>query len=150
MANPVGKPLTFKTVKAMQDCIDEYFDWCDNRIKNIHTKEGDDVAITHPAPYTMSGLARRLGLSRQALMEYSHRDKYGDAIKAARERIQEDVETRLMETSNQTGAIFNLKNNFGWIDKQQQDLTTNGKDLPTPILGAASGLPAHDSDEEAS
>lgn len=119
--NPVGRPLQYKTVEEMQAAIDEYFDYCDSRIKQIHTKEGTEMAITHPAPYTMSGLARRLGLSRQALAEYSHRAQFGDAIKAARERVQEDIETRLMETSNQTGAIFNLKNNFGWRDKTETE-----------------------------
>lgn len=129
---PVGRPLAYKTVAELQASIDEYFSWCDNRIKQIHTKEGTEIAINHPAPYTMSGLARRLDLSRQALMEYSHRDKFGDAIKAAREKVQEDVETRLMETSNQTGAIFNLKNNFGWKDKSEQDI--NASVQVTPLV----------------
>lgn len=124
--NPVGRPLKYKTVDELEAVIDEYFEFCDSRIKQIHTKEGTDMAITHPAPYTMSGLARRLNLSRQALMEYSHRDEFGDAIKRARDRIQEDVETRLMETSNQTGAIFNLKNNFAWKDKTEVEVEGGG------------------------
>lgn len=37
---------------------------------------------------------------------------------------------------NPTFAIFRLKQPVhGWTDRIQQDLTTNGKDLPTPILG---------------
>jgi hypothetical protein len=44
---------------------------------------------------------------------------------------------------------MNMKNRFGWKDRQ--DVTTNDKDLPTPILGgvAKNGLPTDDSDEEA-
>lgn len=30
---------------------------------------------------------------------------------------------------------MNMKNRFGWRDKQEIDHTTNGKDLPAPILG---------------
>jgi hypothetical protein len=134
-----GRPLQYKTVEELQSAIDDYFDYCDNRIKQIHTKEGETVAITHPAPYTMSGLARRLGLSRQALSEYSHREQFGDAIKAAREKVQEDIETRLMETSNQSGAIFNLKNNFGWKDKTETDITTGGDKLNAALVEFVDG-----------
>lgn len=119
MAEPVGKPLRFKTVEALEAAISEYFDYCDNRIQHVYSPKAEGVIeVIDPAPYTMAGLARRIGLSRQALMEYSHKEKYGDAIKAAREKVHEDVETRLME-KNATGAIFNLKNNFGWKDQTQ-------------------------------
>lgn len=137
-ANPVGKPLRFKTVEELQIAVDDYFNYCDNRVKTVYKSEGGEAyGINSPAPYTMSGLARALGISRQALSEYSHREHYGDTIKAARERVQEDIETRLMETSNQSGAIFNLKNNFGWRDKTEQDLTHSGNvsflnDVPRP------------------
>lgn len=129
MAAPIdpngGRPLTFKTVEELKSVIDEYFDFCDSRIKEIHTKEGDVIAITHPAPYTMSGLARRLDISRDTLVNYSNRELFSDTIKEARDRVQEDIETRLMETSNQSGAIFNLKNNFGWKDKREVEHDVN-------------------------
>lgn len=130
---PAGRPLTFKTVEALQDVIDEYFVWCDERLKKVwFEKTQSEGLIADPAPYTMSGLARRIGLSRQALMEYSHKDLFGDAIKEAREKVHEDVETRLMDGKAQAGAIFNLKNNFGWRDKTEQDLTTDG--LPIQVV----------------
>lgn len=129
----VGKPLKFKTVEELQKVIDEYFIWCDERLKKVwFEKTQSEGMIADPAPYTMSGLARRIGLSRQALMEYSHRDQYGDTIKAAREKVHEDVETRLMDGKAQTGAIFNLKNNFGWKDKTEQDVTSDG--LPIQVV----------------
>ena len=67
----------------------------------------------------MSGLARRLGMSRETLVQYSKKDEFSDAIMCAREKIQEDVETRLMETRNEKGAIFNLGNNFNWKNKSE-------------------------------
>lgn len=125
--NPVGKPRIFKTLQEMEEKISEYFDWCDNRIKSIYNeKQGTDIQFNDPAPYTMSGLARRLGMDRRTLIDYTERDEYLPAIKAARERVHEDVETRLME-KQATGAIFNLKNNFGWKDesKVETDLNIN-------------------------
>jgi hypothetical protein len=133
--NKVGRPLKFKTVEELQEAINDYFDWCYNRTKRIwDDKEQAEKLVSDPAPYTMSGLARRIGLSRQGLIDYENRDAFLDAIKEARERVHEDVETRLMEKAP-TGAIFNLKNNFGW--KDSKELTgKDGKDLfPTPILG---------------
>lgn len=124
---PGGRPLIFKSVEELQEKIDEYFDWCDNRTKSIYIKElGDNMEVSAPAPYTMSGLARRLGIDRDTLLNYSKKEEFFGTIKAARERVQEDVETRLMETSNQSGAIFNLKNNFGWKDKTEVDTNISG------------------------
>lgn len=114
----------YKTPEDMQKVIDEYFDWCDNRTKTIYdNKTAHEIVINFPAPYTMSGLARKLGFSRQALSDYKKKDEFLDTITRARERVEEDIETRLMETRNEKGAMFNLKNNFGWRDKTETELT---------------------------
>lgn len=120
--------LKYKTLKELQTVIDEYFDYCDNRlVQGYDNKTNEQFAYISPAPYTMSGLARRIGLSRQALCEYSHREEYGDAIMRAREKVEEDVENRLMETRNEKGAMFNLKNNFGWKEKTEVDQSSTGE-----------------------
>lgn len=121
MANPVGRPLSFKTVEDLQKQIDEYFDFCDNRIKKVVDKLGREYAITDQAPYTMSGLARRLGVDRRTLVNYSNKEEFFPTIREARARVEEDVETRMMETKNEKGAAFSLKNNFEWKDKSEED-----------------------------
>jgi hypothetical protein len=135
MSNPVGRPLAFKNAEELQNVIDEYFDWCDNRTKKMWIeKTQSEVMISDPAPYTMSGLARRLGLDRHTLINYSHKDEFLATIKEARERVHEDVETRLLE-KQATGAIFNLKNNFGWKDESK---VNNEISFPKPIYGGKS------------
>ncbi len=115
----MGKPLKYKTVKELENAVNDYFDWCDNRIVHYYSPKHDKVIdAIEPAPYTMSGLARHLGMDRRTLLDYSKRDRYLPTIKAAREKVHEDVESRLME-KNATGAIFNLKNNFDWKDKTE-------------------------------
>lgn len=120
---PVAKPrqpLKYKSVKELQSAIDDYFDRCDNRIKEVHSKEGEAYAISHPEPYTMSGLAVSLGLDRRSLINYSHREEYFPAIKAARAKVELDIERRMADKDTFTpGLIFNAKNNFGWTDKQE-------------------------------
>jgi hypothetical protein len=126
-----GRPVKFKTVEEIQGLIEEYFTYCDNRIKTVWDDEKQkEMAVTYPAPYTMHGLARALGMCRQSLINYENKDEFLDAIKEARERIAEDVETRLMDGKAQSGAIFNLKNNFGWKDESKVENTVI---LPKPI-----------------
>jgi transcriptional regulator with XRE-family HTH domain len=78
---------------------------------------------TQQEPYTMSGLARRIGLSRQALMEYKkdRGDEFGDTIKAARSIVEEFNERLLLSGKYATGAIFNLKVNFGFKEHEEEN-----------------------------
>ena len=130
--NKGGRPLAFKSVEELQNKIDEYFAYCDNRIQHVYSKKSDAVIeIINPAPYTMSGLASFLGVDRDTILNYSKKEEYFGTIKRAREKVHADVETRLME-SNPIGAIFNLKNNFGWKDKTETELTNpDGNLKPT-------------------
>lgn len=123
--NPVGKPLAFKTVKELDDKIEEYFDWCDNRIRTTVDKDGNEKTYTWPAPYTMSGLAYYLDIDRKTLVNYSHKEDYFPTIKRARARVEQDLETRLLESRTPVGVIFNLKNNFSWVDESKQTLDAN-------------------------
>ena len=54
MARPFGT-RKYESVGELQSVIEEYFDFCDENEK----------------PYTMSGLALALGISRQTLINYS-------------------------------------------------------------------------------
>ena len=146
----VGHPLKYKTPQALAAAIEEYFTFQDNRlIQGYDQKTNQQFAYISPAPYTMSGLALTIGLSRKQLIEYSARNQYSNIIKDARKRVEQDNERRLLEGKNQVGAIFALKNNFGWVDKTEVDnhntgtLTVNidaiiGLNKPAPIKLAQS------------
>ena len=100
--HPGGRPLKYKSVAEMQKAIDRYFDTCD--------KEG--------RPYTVTGLAMELDLDRRSLVNYSERDEFFPTIKKAKARVEQYIEEH-MYSANVTGLIFNLKNNFGWVDRQE-------------------------------
>lgn len=134
--NPVGRPLKYKTVEELQAAIDEYFLFCDNRIKQVHSKEGESYAIANPEPYTMSGLALVMGIDRRSLLNYGKRDEFFPTIKEAKSRVEADVEKRMSDKETFTpGLIFNAKNNFDWKDKTEVDSTIH---LPQPLLGRLS------------
>jgi hypothetical protein len=120
MAAPRGKPLAFPTVESLQEAVDSYFapggDAWDGT--------GDEVKFLP----TMSGLALALDVDRKTVLNYSNKDDYFPTIRKARAIIENNLEKNLYGNSV-TGLIFNLKNNFGWNDKQELDHTSNGKTL---------------------
>lgn len=113
-----GRPLKFRSAKALQMKIDEYFDSCDNNTAPVMTKTGAIVDMPSPKPYTITGLALALDTSRQTLLNYAEREEYFDTIRKAKLRIENYVEESLWTPKITSGVIFNLKNNFGWVDKQ--------------------------------
>lgn len=122
-----GRPPMYKTPKEMQEAIDEYFTYCDNRIKQVHSKEGESYGIANPEPYTMSGLAYSLGMDRRSLLDYRKKDSFLPLIKKARSKVELDVERRMSDKDTFTpGLIFNAKNNFDWKDKTETDLKHSG------------------------
>lgn len=136
MATPkrdeAGRPPKYETPEQMQAAIDEYFAYCDNRIQQVYSAKAEGVIeVIDPEPYTMSGLAGALGMDRRSFLDYRKKDDFLPLIKAARRKVERDVERRLMEGKAQTGAIFNLKNNFGWVDKTEQEHTLH---TPIPIM----------------
>ena len=99
-----GRPLKYTSVKAMQKDIDKYFAECDENKK----------------PYTISGLAYALGTNRQTLLNYEEKDEFFDTIKKAKAKIEVVNEEQLYNKDvPTTGIIFNLRNNYGWKDKQE-------------------------------
>lgn len=153
--NKGGRPLKFTTVSELKLRINEYFDRCDphtemRRVIDGHGKEGNALwvereVLTPGVPYTITGLARALKTSRETLLDYESGkyddkaddidaagDKFSDTIKDAKLRVQQNAEEFLMSGAPATGAIFWLKNNAGWKDRQEVDHTT--KDQPIPLL----------------
>ncbi|MBU8770325.1 DNA-packaging protein [Cytobacillus oceanisediminis] len=119
------RPLKFETAEELSERISEYFYSCDTNMKVMFTKEGDPIEVPDPKPYTISGLAYFLGTNRQTLLNYEEREEFVDTIRAAKARIEAFVEESLWVPKIAQGVVFNLKNNFGW--KEQQDINMSGE-----------------------
>lgn len=109
MANPIGRPLKFKTVEEFTEKSDAYF------------------ADTPESEWTITGLACYLETFRNVLMDYEHKDEFSNAIKMAKQRVEMAYEKSLRK-NGRAGDIFGLKN-FGWKDKSEQDITTAGEKI---------------------
>lgn len=139
--NKGGRPLKFKTVEELQSAIDGYFAMQDPHqeerlVESGVNEKGETIFLrrrimTEQKPYTVSGLARALGIHRETLINYGDRDEFSDSVRAAYERCHEYAESQLYSRYN-SGAAFSLKNNWGWRDRQEIDHTT--KDQPIPLL----------------
>ena len=112
--NKVGRPLKFKDVKELEKGIDKYFDGC----------------IKKDKPLTITGLALAIGMtSRKQLLEYEGREEFRNTIKKAKLICERFVEEYLFTGKNMAGAIFNLKNNYKWEDKQSIAIEGIPKDI---------------------
>jgi hypothetical protein len=104
--------MKYKTQEELQKGIDKYFKDCDKNEK----------------PYTMSGLAYSLGIDRVTLINYGKRDLFFTQIKDAKSKVQAQLEENaLMGKGNAVFTIFNLKNNYGWTEKQEIEANTKNK-----------------------
>lgn len=92
--------LKYKDEKELENAINQYFQKCEEKQK----------------PYTMTGLALSLGIDRTTLINYGKKDLFSTLIKNAKAKVEEQLEESLYRLGNNSGVIFNLKNNYGWRD----------------------------------
>jgi hypothetical protein len=121
-----GKPRKYSSVEQFQKKVDEYFSSCyqprvDKSGNIIHDKNGNEV-LEQIRPFTMSGLAYALDLSRVALLNYSERPEFVNSVMRAKRRCEVYVEERLFDREGCLGAKFSLINNFdSWKDKTETE-----------------------------
>ena len=107
-----GRPLSFKSVKALDEAIQQYWD--------IKTQE--------KKPFTIAGLAYHLGTDRKTLWNYrtgksKKYKKFFHTLKKAMSRIDVQTEETLIEKGT-PGSIF-LAKNYGYTDRPEIETTDN-------------------------
>jgi hypothetical protein len=111
-----GAPLKY-TPEEFSAKIVEYFKYVDEENKNRRLKRFTEDKIK---PYTITGICVYLDISRETWREYSERAEFAETIKRVKTIVGNYIEEGLLNGSiNAIGGIFNLKNNFGWVDKTE-------------------------------
>ena len=115
------------TPEQLEIAIVEYFKYVDeiNKQRKLKRFEGEKQK-----PYTISGLCVYLDICRDTWGEYNKKPEYEDLIKRAKSKVENYVEEGLLNGALSTiGSIFNLKNNFGWVDKFDVNTTVQAEQL---------------------
>ncbi|MCP3684802.1 MAG: hypothetical protein GY861_19205 [bacterium] len=135
-----GRAKKYKSAEEVEEVIQIYFDECDNNTKEVYDKKNQEVTtVAFPLPYTVEGLALALDFtSREALINYEKKkgyEEFFDTIKKAKLRIQQNkVVNGIAGTYNQAVTIFDLKNNHGYKDKNETDITSGGDKIELPQI----------------
>lgn len=113
-------------------------------IERQKTNAIGDLVYTQHEPYTITGLGLAVGASRDTLLNYENellvsfdedlRKEFACAIKEAKQRVENYLEKYMHNGKNQTTAIFIAKNNFGWVDRHETDLTTKGDKIEGNVI----------------
>lgn len=135
-----GAPRKWKSVKAMQEAIDAYFESCKGEPiigddgQPLMDKYGNVILIGQKPP-TVTGLALSLGFTgRQALIDYQGRPEFADTVTRAKSRCEEYAETRLYDKDGANGAKFSLGCNFGWRAMEEKAETAAGGIVLLPAV----------------
>lgn len=142
-----GRPFLFTDPNELKVKIQNYFDNCDPHLTEKmmvtgQTESGGDlverrIVLTKQRPYTITGLARALGVNRRTLINYKNPNHYDEsidpkvrqeiirAIEHAYTRVEEYNEEALHRSGVANGIKFNLSNNFDWVDKKVVDENVN-------------------------
>lgn len=119
-----GRPRAFKSVKDLEKRVDDYMKECDQRMVDKITNIGTVVRVNDPERYTITGLALALGIDRRSLYRYRKEEGFEEFRPTLRKAISacEYVnEQRFYERGSATGAIFNAKCNFKYIEEKPED-----------------------------
>jgi hypothetical protein len=130
----MGRPRSY-TPNELEEKIVEYFQYVEdeNKQRNLRRFEG-----VKAKPYTISGICVFLDIHMDTWCEYAKLPEYEDSIKRAKMRVMNYVEEgSLTGALNTIGAIFNLKNNFGWADKIEINNQTDKEKLTAEDINAA-------------
>lgn len=112
----MGRPLKYQNAQELENEINQYFKMCQ------HERQIPGIC----------GLANYLGLSRNTLLRYekdSDKEDYNEVIERARTTI-ESVNEQILYSKNNSGAIFIMKNNFGYNAEQKTHNVNENVDIP--------------------
>lgn len=128
--HPGGRPRIYSNCLDLAAMCEIYMESCWQEVTKSQGKGENRIEwqeLVQTEPYTMSGLANALGMTRVSLLNYSNRDEFFSTIKKYRSLCEEYAEKQLYRGKNATGPIFGLINNFEeWRNTSSHEHT--GKD----------------------
>ncbi len=125
MAEGLGRPRLYPDAKEFSDKAEAYF------------KSLDGSGLMP----TLSGICLFMGFAdKQSFSNYaSYGEEFSLTVNKARLRIEEDRNQRLAKADFSPGIIFDLKNNHGWKDRTETEISDpEGKNPFAALMEAVS------------
>ena len=132
MANPFGRPRIYNSVEDFEEAINSYFDKVEEENKASLEKNGKLCRSPN-----IAALCSHMGLLKSVFYEYAKRkdsndNVYSNSVKMASQRLELfKLENASLGMIREITTIFDLKNNHGYVDKQEV-ITTQTDDRLTP------------------
>ncbi len=114
VGNSGGRPRLFQSTEAFEEKANAYF-----------------AQITSDERPTLAGLCLFMGFcDKESFSNYAtYGDEFSRTIKRVQLRIEADRHNRLIGKDTFTpGVIFDLKNNHGWVDRQEVSIAVTHED----------------------
>ena len=94
-------------------------------LPEVFAEKMAEYFVDENKPWMITGLCIHLHIYKDTFYEYAKIPQFSDSIKLARQMIENYSGRQLFrEVGQVTGIIFNLKNNFGWVDKFETENKT--------------------------
>lgn len=127
--NQWGRPQKF-TPETLREKAFEYFALCEHPDNWIDKW----IGWRFPRPKTLSWLCIYLWVSKDYISEKLKDDRFSETIKEIRLVVENNIEEWILYWHlASTAWIFNLKNNFWWVDKQEVDNTNTNLDVTSDL-----------------
>lgn len=119
--NKGGRPFKFTDPDKLDSQIEDFFEWC-NKNKKIPTVTGLAVHLDTDR-HTLLNYENSLEDAAYDKLDYDVKVRLITSIKRAKQRVESGYEQALFNKNSAVGAIFTLKNNYKWVDKQEVEQT---------------------------
>lgn len=117
----MGRPFKFTNPDELDMQIEEFFNDCKEN-KRIPTVTGLAVYLDTDR-LTLLNYENCLDNPAYEELDYDVKVHLINSIKRAKQRVESEYEQALFNKNSAVGAIFTLKNNYKWVDKQEIEQT---------------------------
>lgn len=122
-----GRPVAFKSPKAMREKMLEFLERCESRKKTVVLKAGVTAEVDNPAPVTIEDFCAFAGITKTTLYTYQVKDDYKDLIEQFKQIVEAYWVRQCAEGNPGNKADFVLKNAFGNAWKESSDVVMTVK-----------------------
>lgn len=118
-----GRPVAFKSPKAMRLKMLEFLDNCENRHQNVVLKTGNIGIINVPAPVTIEGFCAFAGVTKTTFYDYGKKPEFKNLVDGFKQIVEAYWVRQCAEGQKGNKADFILKNAFSDDWKDNKDIT---------------------------